>query len=242
MYSAETAALNAIFGIFSTIWLLVLAFFVINIVANWKIFTKANQPGWASIVPFYKSYIAFKIYWGNGWLFLVPLVLSLLGFIPLLGTLLVIASVVINVITQYKKAVAFGQGIGFTIGLVLVSPIFNMILGLGNYQYLGIPQDGYSYDQLKVKYDNRKAEQQSAPTTFTQPTAEPQQAPNMRYQNPNAQPQQPANPQPTYRLLCRKLLRSSPSSPLIHRHSNSQKAKTAPRNEERSFFIPEVDF
>ena len=105
MYSAETAALNAILGIFSTIWLLVLAFFVINIVANWKIFTKANQPGWASIVPFYKSYIAFKIYWGNGWLFLVPLVLGLLGFIPLLGTLLVIAGVVINVITQYKKAV-----------------------------------------------------------------------------------------------------------------------------------------
>lgn len=41
-YSAETAALNAILGIFSTIWLLVLAFFVINIVANWKIFTKAH--------------------------------------------------------------------------------------------------------------------------------------------------------------------------------------------------------
>lgn len=189
MYSAETAALNAILGIFSTIWLLVLAFFVINIVANWKIFTKANQPGWASIVPFYKSYIAFKIYWGNGWLFLVPLVLGLLGFIPLLGTLLVIAGVVINVITQYKKAVAFGQGIGFTIGLVLVSPIFNMILGLGNYQYLGIPQDGYSYDQLKVKYDNRKAEQKSTQTTYTQPSAEPQQAPNMHYQNPNVQPQ-----------------------------------------------------
>ena len=193
MYSAETAVLNAILGIFSTIWLLVLAFFIINIVANWKIFTKANQPGWASIVPFYKSYIAFKI--------------------PLLGTLLVIAGVVINVITQYKKAVAFGQGIGFTIGLVLVSPIFNMILGLGNYQYLGIPQDGYSYDQLKVKYDNRKAEQQSAPTTFTQPTAEPQQAPNMRYQNPNAQPQQPANPQPTYQAPVQETATQQPQQP-----------------------------
>ena len=100
MYSAATAALHAILGIFSTLWLLVLAFFVINIVANWKIFTKANQPGWASIVPFYKSYIAFKIYWGNGWLFLVPLVLGLLGFIPLLGTLLVIAGLVITVIHQ----------------------------------------------------------------------------------------------------------------------------------------------
>ena len=176
MYSAETAALNAILGIFSTIWLLVLAFFVINIVANWKIFTKANQPGWASIVPFYKSYIAFKIYWGNGWLFLVPLVLSLLGFIPLLGTLLVIASVVINVITQYKKAVAFGQGIGFTIGLVLVSPIFNMILGLGNYQ-----------QAPNMRYQN--------------PNAQPQQPANPQptYQAPvqGTAPQQPQQPTDT---------------------------------------------
>lgn len=144
---------------------------------------------------------------------MVPLVLGLLGFIPLLGTLLVIAGVVINVITQYKKAVAFGQGIGFTIGLVLVSPIFNMILGLGNYQYLGIPQDGYSYDQLKVKYDNRKAEQKSTQTTYTQPSAEPQQAPNMHYQNPNVQPQQPANPQPAYQAPVQETAPQQPQQP-----------------------------
>ena len=188
MYSAETAVLNAILGIFSTIWLLVLAFFVINIVANWKIFTKANQPGWASIVPFYKSYIAFKIYWGNGWLFLVPLVLGLLGFIPLLGTLLVIAGVVINVITQYKKAVAFGQGIGFTIGLCLLNPVFNMILAFGHYQYHGIPQDGYSYSQLKTKYEEKKAEQQSNPSTvqYQAPETPKEPSQNVQYQTPNA--------------------------------------------------------
>lgn len=98
-------------------------------------------------------------------------------------------------------------------GLVLVSPIFNMILGLGNYQYLGIPQDGYSYDQLKVKYDNRKAEQKSTQTTYTQPSAEPQQAPNMRYQNPNAQPQQPANPQPTYQAPVQETAPQQPQQP-----------------------------
>lgn len=157
MSYSETAALNAIFGILGTFWLLVVAYFVISIIANWKIFTKAGQPGWAAIVPFYKQYIEFKIYWGNGWLFLVPIVLAALAFVPLLGQLLILANLVITIVTQYKKAVSFGQGVGFTIGLVLVNPIFNMILGFGQYQYLGVPQDGYSYDQLKNKYDERKA-------------------------------------------------------------------------------------
>ena len=150
MSYSETAALNAIFGILGTFWLLVVAYFVISIIANWKIFTKAGQPGWAAIVPFYKQYIEFKIYWGNGWLFLVPIVLAALAFVPLLGQLLILANLVITIVTQYKKAVSFGKGVGFTIGLVLVNPIFNMILGFGQYQYLGVPQDGYSYDQLKT--------------------------------------------------------------------------------------------
>lgn len=200
MYSSsETAALNAALGFLGTFWLLLVAFLVLNIVANWKIFTKAGQAGWASIIPFYNKYIEFKIYWGNGWLFLVPIVLSLLGFIPLIGTVLIVICIIINIMSQYKKAVAFGQSIGFTIGLILLNPIFNMILAFGQYKYFGIPQDGYSYDQMKVKYDNHKAEQQQHPTTYAQPAPEYNPNQNMNYQNPNAQPvapqQAPVQPQ-----------------------------------------------
>lgn len=165
MYNYSDAALwSTVIGLISTICLFVLALIVLKLVANWKIFTKAGQPGWASIVPFYNSYIQYKIYWGNGWVFLVPLVLSLLGFIPVIGSLLLIVSAIIGIITQYKKAVAFGQGAGFAIGLVLLGTIFNLILAFGQYEYHGVPQDGYSYDQLRAKYDNR---QQS--TTYTAP-------------------------------------------------------------------------
>lgn len=52
-YGSEAAALNALLSIFAGFWLIILAFFVLNIVAGWKIFEKAGQPGWASIVPFY---------------------------------------------------------------------------------------------------------------------------------------------------------------------------------------------
>lgn len=150
-YGSEAAALNALLSIFAGFWLVILAFFVLNIVAGWKIFEKAGQPGWASIVPFYNSYIRYKIFWGNGWLFFVPIVCTVLGGIPLLGTLLVIIGVIINIVTLYKQSVAFGQGIGFTIGLFFLNPIFNMILAFGQYRYFGIPQDGYSYDQMKQK-------------------------------------------------------------------------------------------
>ena len=157
MYNSYSA-LNLLGGMLYTMILLVIAYFVLKIVANWKIFEKAGQPGWASIVPFYSNYIEFNIYWGNGWLFLIPVVLSLLSGIPLLGNLFLVVALIIGAITNYKKAVAFGEGIGFTIGLCLLNPVFNMILAFGHYEYHGIPQDGYSYSQLKTKYEEKKAE------------------------------------------------------------------------------------
>lgn len=47
-YGSEAAALNALLSIFAGFWLVILAFFVLNIVAGWKIFEKAGQPGWWS--------------------------------------------------------------------------------------------------------------------------------------------------------------------------------------------------
>lgn len=196
---------QAIMGLFSTFWLLGVIWVVLKVVAGWRIFAKAGQPGWASIVPFYNSYIEFKIYWGNGWLFLVPLVLSVAAGIPVLGTLFTLLAAVIAIITKYRQAVAFGQGIGFTIGLVLLDPIFNMILGFGSYEYLGIPKDGYSYDELVDKYNSYRAAHPKQETTYEQP-APSKDHPNVSYEQPDAQPHggpiyaqttQPAQPEET---------------------------------------------
>lgn len=187
MYNSYSA-LNLLGSMLYTVILLVVAYFVLKIVANWKIFEKAGQPGWASIVPFYSNYIEFNIYWGNGWLFLIPVLLSLLSGIPLLGNLFLVVALIIGAITNYKKAVAFGEGIGFTIGLCLLNPVFNMILAFGHYEYHGIPQDGYSYSQLKTKYEEKKAEQQSNPSTvqYQAPETPKEPSQNVQYQTPNA--------------------------------------------------------
>ena len=183
--SYSYAATDLLFQILAAFWFLLVILFVLLIVADWKIFSKAGQPGWASIVPFYNSYIDYKIYWGNGWLFLVPTALGLLGAIPLLGALFALAGVVIRIITQYRKSLAFGQGIGFAIGLVLLNPIFSLILAFGNYQYFGIPMDGYSYDEMRNKYDVYRAAHPTQQTTYRQPDETTGHDPDLRYKQPD---------------------------------------------------------
>ena len=103
-----------------------LALAVLGIVAMWKIFEKAGEPGWAAIIPFYNLYVLFKITWGNGWKFLFLL-------IP-------IANFVFAIITMVKLAKAFGKSGGFAVGLIFLSIIFYCILAFGDAQYIGVPE------------------------------------------------------------------------------------------------------
>jgi hypothetical protein len=102
-----------------------LAVAVLSIVAMWKIFDKAGEPGWAAIIPFYNLYVLFKITWGSGWKFLLML-------IP-------IANIVIAIITMVKLAKAFGKSGGFAVGLIFLSVIFYCILAFDSSTYIGVP-------------------------------------------------------------------------------------------------------
>lgn len=112
------------YGIAYLVFLLV--FYALIIVANWKIFTKAGKPGWASIIPFYNLYVLFEIVGMNGWLFLLLLV-------P-------IANIVIFIMYNIKLAQVFGKGTGFIIGLIFLPNIFTLILAFGSSQYQGPQQ------------------------------------------------------------------------------------------------------
>ncbi len=103
-----------------------LALAVLGIVAMWKIFVKAGEPGWAAIIPFYNLYVLFKITWGSGWKFLLLL-------IP-------IANIVFVIITMVKLAKAFGKSGGFAVGLIFLGVIFYCILAFDDSQYMGVPQ------------------------------------------------------------------------------------------------------
>jgi hypothetical protein len=93
------------------------------IVAMWKVFTKAGQPGWASIIPIYNIYIWCKIV-GRPWWWILLMLIPFVNFI-------------VAIILCIDLAKSFGKGVGFGIGLALLGIIFFPILGFGSAQYQG---------------------------------------------------------------------------------------------------------
>ena len=152
------AILGAFIGVFMFLLVVCLLLGILSIIGHWRVFSKAGQPGWGAIVPFFGSYLLHKISWGNGWLFLVPLVLTFLGGLLMdsfFGTLFAIASIAFICLTRYKTAKAFGKGAGFTVGLVLLNWLFTLILGCSGAKYLGVPRDGFSYQEVREKVQGR---------------------------------------------------------------------------------------
>ena len=109
---------------FSTGFIIVwLAMVVIMIIAEWKIYEKAGKPGWAVLIPIYNFIVMLEIigkpWW---WIFLM--------MIPLVNIIFLI--IVLNDLSK-----SFGYGVGFTLGLIFLSPIFILILGFGGAKYVG---------------------------------------------------------------------------------------------------------
>lgn len=118
MSEHEFEAMNAMFGTMNMFAGLI---GLISVIALWKIFTKAGEDGWKAIIPFYNVYVLTKLVTGNGLLFLVLL-------IP-------IVNIFFGFYLYHKLAQSFGKGIGFTIGLILLNPVFMLILAFGDAQY-----------------------------------------------------------------------------------------------------------
>jgi len=93
------------------------------IVATWKVFTKAGQPGWASIIPIYNLYIWCKIV-GRPWWWILLMLIPFVNF-------------VVAIILCIDLAKSFGKGAGFGIGIALLGVIFLPILGFGSTLYQG---------------------------------------------------------------------------------------------------------
>ena len=125
--AAVAAGLMAFFAAFAMV------FFIIGLVCligMWKVFAKAGQPGWAVLIPFYNVIVLLRVA-GLAWYWLFfPLVI----IVPVLGALAYLAWIVW---VHHRISTRFGQGVGFTIGLTLLSPIFWLILGFGSAKYVG---------------------------------------------------------------------------------------------------------
>ena len=123
---------------------------ILQIIANWRIFTKAGEAGWKSIIPVYSDYISYKIAWQTSyfWLvFILGIVASCIQayanpngdnvMLLMIVSLIKIITGIISIMYSVKLARAFGRGTGFALGLIFLQPIFMLILGLGGDHYYG---------------------------------------------------------------------------------------------------------
>lgn len=127
---ATFASVATLASLISTYSLIILAFYVLIIVAQWKIFTKAGQEGWKALIPIYNVVVLYKIIGLSPWL----LLLYLLSVVPVVGWII---SIALSIVSTVKLAKAFNQSTAFIFGLLFLSPIFQMILGFGNAEYVG---------------------------------------------------------------------------------------------------------
>ena len=104
-------------------WFFYIVLIAFGIFVQWKIFTKAGKPGWASIVPIYNIIVLLEIV-GKPWWYL------LLLFIP-------VVNIVILIMVMIALAQVFGKSGGFAVGLIFLSLIFMAILAFGDAKYLG---------------------------------------------------------------------------------------------------------
>ena len=119
---------------------------ILGIVAMWRIFTKAGEAGWKSIIPIYNLYIMYKIVGMKSWFWYFLLVPFCLWFIAWIfweqsnaGVILqVIAfafSWIVNIVAMYKLPRKFGRNVFTSVLFVLFPAICILILGFGNYKY-----------------------------------------------------------------------------------------------------------
>ena len=96
-------------------------FVIIMIAAMWKVFAKAGQPGWASIVPIYNYVVWCKIVGRPAWWVV----------------LFFVCAPVVVIILSIDLAKCFGKGVGFALGMVFLPFIFWPMLGFGSATYQG---------------------------------------------------------------------------------------------------------
>jgi len=96
---------------------------LIGLVAEWRIYTKAGEHGWAVLIPIYNMYVLYRIICGNG-------LKMFLMLIPIFNIYWAIKSMIM-------LAHAYGKSTAFGILMIFFSPICQLVLAFGSAEYVG---------------------------------------------------------------------------------------------------------
>ena len=93
------------------------------IASSWKVFTKAGQPGWASLIPIYNTVVLLEITEKPTWWFILFLIPGV--------------NLIVSIVLTFALATAFNKSAMFGVGLLFLGIIFFPILAFGDAEYRG---------------------------------------------------------------------------------------------------------
>ena len=140
---SESEIMAFILGSLATISIIAIVYYVLLVIAQWKIFTKAGEAGWKSIIPILNGHVLYRICWKPSmfWICVVAAIFAGIfnsmqnSLAAIIALILYIVVAVISIIQYFKLSKAFVHGVGFAIGLILLNPIFMLNHGLGRSTY-----------------------------------------------------------------------------------------------------------
>ena len=116
-------------------------------IADWKIFAKAGEPGWKSLIPVYNIFVEYELCWSGllGLVYIAAMIAAnaltsgqaVQNWKVITAGVLSIVALVLHIMQSMKLAWSFGKGTGFGVLLVLFGPIARLVLGFGSARYIG---------------------------------------------------------------------------------------------------------
>ena len=116
----------AMMGMGVIFWIAVIALAVLTVVAQWKVFKKANVDGWEALIPVHSSIVELQLGGVKTYWYFINLIL-ICGIGP----------IVFLFLKSIALAKAFGKGTGFGVLLALFPFVCYPILAWGNAEYIG---------------------------------------------------------------------------------------------------------
>ena len=134
MYNVEVMSglIAMILGFFAVFGIIIFAISVLIIIAKWKMFTKAKEDGWKSIIPFYSEWTMCKI---------AGFIDGIAGDNSIISSLFSLVSaansIYFIIILGISIAKSYGKSSDFSILLILLPVIGYPMLGFGKSEYVG---------------------------------------------------------------------------------------------------------
>lgn len=123
-----------------------IVFSLFVIIGCFKIFEKANEKGWKSLIPVYNIYLLYKIFWKTKY-FILLLIISFVCTVPtyfiynqelyeLLIFILMLNLLFHQIILSIRISRSFGKNIFWSLGIIFFPYIFIIILGFNKSKYI----------------------------------------------------------------------------------------------------------